>query len=49
MIKRYFITGMLNSGIALLNNQGIGVSKFPEINMLKIQSDSPTSKMVILS
>lgn len=49
MTKRYFIAGMINSGIAVFNTQGIAAPKFPEFNMLKIKSDSPASKKVILS
>lgn len=49
MTKRYFMAGLHNCGIAVLNNQGISASKFPAGNMLKIKSDSPASKKVILS
>lgn len=49
MTKRYFITGMINSSITVLNTQGIVAPKFPGFNMLKTESDSPASKMVILS
>lgn len=49
MTKRYLISGMPSSGIVAINRQGISAPKFPEFNMLKINMDSPASKMVILS
>lgn len=49
MTSRYLITGMFNSGINTINNQGFSAPKFPAFFMLKNESDSPTSKKVILS
>lgn len=48
MMKRRLITGIFNSGIAMLNFKGNSAPKFQGINMLKIEFDSPTSKTVIL-
>lgn len=49
MTRRYLITGIQSSGINMINKQGFSAPKFPEFNMPKNESDSPTSKMVILS
>jgi hypothetical protein len=49
MTRRYLITGMFNSGINMINNQGFSAPKFPGFFMLKNESDSPTSKKVIFS
>lgn len=48
MIKRFLTAGLYNS-IAVFNNQGISALNFTAGNMSKFKSDSPASKMVILS